>query len=240
MLKKQNPFLSSHGRVLTQCDEFESPLYVRQRTLRDIFRLGNGRARKRTGLPFKRANAACGVIDAASRKYLSMTPEWYPPPTEMFLKIATYANEHGKATDEPYFVLPGEEMSREDSWNRMRAKFTCPHGFTNVWDRPAVRGEERIKANGKAIHPNQKPLDLMQMIIESTTDRGDVVWEPFGGLFGASVAGYQTGRVVYGCEINPKFYEVGVKRFSRQGNLHALPPFLNCLKEPLDALGQTT
>lgn len=72
-----------------------------------------------------------------------------------------------------------------------------PHGVTNVWQRPALRGSERIKTHGtegKAVHLNQKPLDLMTRIVEATTVANEVVWEPFGGLFTGCVAARRLGR----------------------------------------------
>ena len=96
-------------------------------------------------------------------------------------------------------------------WERMRSKFYCPHGYTNVWDRNALRGKERLKApkkDSKAAHLNQKPLDLMKLIIQASSDPGDVVWEPFGGLFSASLAAKATGRKAYGCEIDPVYFNL--------------------------------
>jgi DNA modification methylase len=96
----------------------------------------------------------------------------------------------------------------------MRSKFNCPHGVTNVWQRSPVRGEERVKVDGgRAVHLNQKPLDLMTRIIAATSDPGDVVWEPFGGLFTASLAARALGRKAYAAEIDPTYYQYGVERF---------------------------
>ena len=95
----------------------------------------------------------------------------------------------------------------------MRAKFNCPHGVTNVWERGALRGRERIKINnGKAVHLNQKPLDLMKLIINATSDTGDVVWEPFGGLFSGLFAARHLGRRGFGAEIDWTYFFYGVKR----------------------------
>jgi site-specific DNA-methyltransferase (adenine-specific) len=96
----------------------------------------------------------------------------------------------------------------------MRARFSCPHGVTNVWDRPPIRGAERIKTEaGRAVHLNQKPLDLMARIIEASTEPGDVIWEPFGGLFTGSLAAYQLGRRAFGAEMDSTYFQYGVRRF---------------------------
>jgi site-specific DNA-methyltransferase (adenine-specific) len=60
---------------------------------------------------------------------------------------------------------------------------------------------------------NQKPLDLMDRIIVASTDPGDVVWEPFGGLFTASLAAARLGRAAYGAEIDAAYFGFGAARF---------------------------
>jgi len=171
---------------------------------------------RRTGLPLSRANEACGVRDVAVRKYLDQSHLWYFPPPEMFERLQTYANQHGRSEGRPYFSADGVRPLDAASWEKMRPRFECPHGVTNVWDRPALRGAERIKinGNGRAIHLNQKPLDLMSMIIAASSTEGDVVWEPFGGTFTACLAGVRLGRRCFGAEIDPTYFHYGVQRLT--------------------------
>jgi len=174
---------------------------------------------KRTGLRLKEANVACGVKDAAVRKYLDQGHLWYFPPPETFAKMAIYANEHGKPEGKPYFSANGIEPMSAEEWAKMRAKFYCPHGWTNVWDRPSLKGGERIKVperDSKAAHLNQKPLDLMKNIIEASSQDGDVVWEPFGGLFSASLAAKQIGRRAFAGEIDPAYFQLALTRFTSE------------------------
>lgn len=171
---------------------------------------------KRSGLPMRRANEACGVKDVAVRKYLDQGHLWYYPPPEMFEKMVLYANEHGDPNGKPYFSEDGRTPMTAEDWVRYRSKFNCPMGYTNVWDRGALHGRERVKVpsvSAKAAHLNQKPLDLMRLIIEAASDAGDVVWEPFGGLFSASLAARQTGRRAFSCEVDPTYFQLGVERF---------------------------
>jgi site-specific DNA-methyltransferase (adenine-specific) len=174
---------------------------------------------QRTGLPLRCANEACGVVDAAVRKYLDQGHLWYFPPPEMFEKLQEFANEHGKPEGRPYFSLDGKTLLSGKEWGRMRSKFYCPHGRTNVWSRPPVNGHERIKnEQGKALHLNQKPLDLMTMIIKASSEEGDVVWEPFGGLFTACRAALDIGRKAFGCEINPYYFNAALHRFQTESS----------------------
>ena len=169
---------------------------------------------KRTGLPFKRANDACGVKDAAVRKYLDRGHLWYFPPQDTFEMMAQYANLHGKPEGRPYFSYDGKKPMTSADWASMRTKFNCPHGYTNVWHRGPVNGGERIKSpSGKAAHLNQKPLDLIEQIIAASSDAGDVVWEPFGGLFTGCLAASRLGRKAFGGETDPAYFTLATERF---------------------------
>jgi site-specific DNA-methyltransferase (adenine-specific) len=167
---------------------------------------------RRTGLPLRQANEACGVRDAAARKYFDQGHLWYFPPPEAMRRVAEYANRHGRAEGRPYFSIGGEPVTAQ-AWKRMRSKFNCPFGVTNVWDRGPVQGAERVRIpGGRAVHLNQKPLDLMSLIIAASTDEGDVVWEPFGGLFSAALAARALRRRAFGAEIEPAYFQYGLRR----------------------------
>ncbi|RME55928.1 site-specific DNA-methyltransferase [Candidatus Parcubacteria bacterium] len=167
----------------------------------------------RTGLPLYKANEACGVKNAATRKYLTQCHLWYFPPPEKMEMLAKYANKHGAQTDKPYFSLDGKTPLTAKQWERMRAKWNHVHGATNVWHEPPVRGKERFIRKGmKSLHANQKPLKLMERIIGASTDPGDAVWEPFGGLCSATVAALRMGRECYAAEVNPEYYDVASAR----------------------------
>ncbi len=169
---------------------------------------------RRTGLPLRRANEACGVNNAATRKYFDQGHLWYFPPPEAMLLLGEFANRFGDPAGRPYFSLDGARPVSESEWHGMRAKFNCPHGVTNVWERGAVRGDERVKVEGgRALHLNQKPLDLMTRIIEASSDPGDAIWEPFGGLFTGSLAARQLRRRAYAAELDASYYRYGVQRF---------------------------
>ena len=169
---------------------------------------------KRTGLPLSKANEACGVNNAATRKYLDQGHLWYFPPPGAMQKLCDFANRYGSPAGRPYFSLDGVCPVSDKQWAAMRAKFSCPHGVTNVWERGTVRGEERVTIpGGRAVHLNQKPLDLMHRLVESSTDPGDVVWEPFGGLFTASLAARRAGRRAFAAELDSTYYQYGVERF---------------------------
>ncbi len=173
---------------------------------------------ERTGLPLYKANEACGVKNAATRKYLTKDHLFYYPPPDAFERMVEYANKHGDPSGRPYFSLDGSRPLTREEWQAMRSKFKCELGVTNVWRTQALHGEERVwSRDGKAFHPNQKPLELMRLIIRSTSDEGDVVWEPFGGLCTAAVASLDLGRRCYAAEIDRTVFEMAVDRLRTYG-----------------------
>ncbi|MHA3724228.1 DNA methyltransferase [Leucobacter sp. HY1910] len=181
---------------------------------------------QRSGLPMYLANEACGVKSAASRKWLTADQLWYQPPLEAIELMGRYCDEHGDPDGAPYFAASATECEAardRDALARqaLRRPWTHTHGLTNVWDTPSLRGAERIKTDGKALHPNQKPLELMARLVSATTEPGDVVWEPFGGLASASVAAVEAGRHAYVSESNQRFAQAAQERLtlSRQGLL---------------------
>lgn len=176
---------------------------------------------KRTGLPWRMANEACGVSNAATRKYLTNDHLWYYPPVEAFIKLVDYANRFGKPDGRPYFSIDGKQSLSGEAWSRLRAKFSCDVGITNVWREPQVGGSERIQGerNGmrykfRSLHGSQKPLRFIERIIRACTEEEDVVWEPFGGLCPGAVVAYHFRRRYFGAEIIPEFYAAAVERLA--------------------------
>ncbi|HEY5316272.1 MAG TPA: hypothetical protein VIK18_27330, partial [Pirellulales bacterium] len=90
----------------------------------------------RSGLPLSASNQACGVLNAATRKYLTADHLWYYPPPEAFARLADYANKHGAKEGRPYFSVDGRRPISTAEWSMLRAKFKCESGINNVWREP--------------------------------------------------------------------------------------------------------
>lgn len=180
---------------------------------------------QRSGLPLYLSNEACGVRNAATRKYLTRDWLWYFPPGPMVARMAAYCNKHGFESGRPYFSLDGERSVTAEEWDRMRYPWTHTHGLTNVWTRPPLHDSERLKGSlrrsaprtykptrASATHLNQKPLEFMERLVHATTREGDVVWEPFGGLASASVAAVALGRRAFVAEKDSHFAQIARER----------------------------
>lgn len=74
---------------------------------------------------------------------------------------------------------------------------------------------ERDRKEIPKIHPNQKPIKLLQRLIEIFTDPGDVVIDPCAGSGSTLRAAYTMGRNSYGFEISKEFYIKAVQEMLR-------------------------
>ena len=178
---------------------------------------------RRSGLPWRLANEACGVRNAATRKYLATDHLWYYPPPEAFVQLAEFANRHGKPEGRPYFSPDGEHPFSGPEWARLRSKFFCDVGITNVWREPHVSGRERIQGERQAmrykfrsLHGSQKPLPFMERIVRASTEPGDVVWEPFGGLCPGAIVSHRLQRRCCSAEIVPEFFLAAQQRLAAE------------------------
>lgn len=168
----------------------------------------------RSGLPLRVINSVCEVKDAATRKWFTSSDAWYMPPADAFEKISNYANAYGNRSGAPYFSMDGNRPMTKAEYEKMKPKFHCPVGMTNVWSIPHLCNSERLKNGLKSVHLNQKPLSIMKSIIEMSSDENDVVWEPFGGLCTAAVAATELNRLCYSAEIDACVYSKAVERFN--------------------------
>lgn len=64
-------------------------------------------------------------------------------------------------------------------------------------------------------HPTQKPVRLPERAIKKNCPRDGLVFEPFCGSGSTLIACEQLKRKCYGCELDPKYCDVIVKRWER-------------------------
>jgi len=68
------------------------------------------------------------------------------------------------------------------------------------------------KEKGKHIHPFAKPVPLLEYLINTFSNAGEVVLDPTAGSGSAAVAAINTGRKFIGAEIDRAFHDIAEKR----------------------------
>jgi site-specific DNA-methyltransferase (adenine-specific) len=78
----------------------------------------------------------------------------------------------------------------------------------SVWSMGTPKPVE--KKHGK--HPTQKPIDLLVRIVMASTDKGDIVLDPFTGSSTTGIASYLNGRKFIGVDLEKKYLDLSIKR----------------------------
>jgi len=78
----------------------------------------------------------------------------------------------------------------------------------NVWYFPRVRYRMPEYEN----HPTQKPEALLERIIRTSTNAGDLVLDPFGGSFTTCAVAKRLGRRSIGIEAQEEYVKIGLRR----------------------------
>lgn len=73
-------------------------------------------------------------------------------------------------------------------------------GTSNCLDIPNIIGKKK--------HPTEKPVDLMRIFIENSSNEGDTVLDPFMGSVSTGVACVYTNRNFIGIELDERYFNV--------------------------------
>ena len=84
------------------------------------------------------------------------------------------------------------------------------------WVMPICAGAERLKEDGKKAHPTQKPEALLYRVLLATTEKGDVVLDPFFGTGTTGAVAKRLGREWIGCEREDFYRKVATKRIAKE------------------------
>lgn len=100
------------------------------------------------------------------------------------------------------------KLAREGSW---LPDFLKKPGkqMRSVWAIRTPQASE--KKFGK--HPTQKPLELLKRVILTSTDKGDLVLDPFTGSSTTGLAAYLYERKFVGIDTEKKYLDLSIKRF---------------------------
>lgn len=73
-----------------------------------------------------------------------------------------------------------------------------------------MKGED-----GRNIHDTEKPVDLMKTLILNSSEKGEIVLDPFMGIASAGVAALQVDRSFIGFEIDKKYFDFAENRLKK-------------------------
>ena len=76
------------------------------------------------------------------------------------------------------------------------------------------RNPDIIKANrtNNKLHPTQKPVDLLELFINKSTDENEIILDMFMGSGSTGVACMNTNRKFIGIELDKDYFDIGKNR----------------------------
>ena len=85
----------------------------------------------------------------------------------------------------------------------------------DIWQIPLCQGKERLKnSNGKALHPTQKPEELLKRIILGFSNMKDIVLDPFAGSGTTPYIAKKYNRNYIAIEKDKKYFKAMKKRLN--------------------------
>lgn len=84
----------------------------------------------------------------------------------------------------------------------------------NVWNFPRVR----FKMDEYENHPSQKPESLLERIIKASSNKGDIVLDPFSGSFSTCNVANKLDRKSVGIDLNIEYIKIGIRRLKIDSN----------------------
>lgn len=102
-------------------------------------------------------------------------------------------------------------------WNKGHTwNFSNQKDMHNFIESGICMGSERLKdANGKNLHPTQKPISILEKIIRIASNQNDIVLDCFNGVGSTGVAALKNSRKYIGIEIDKTYMNATEKRLEK-------------------------
>ena len=117
---------------------------------------------------------------------------------DQYLKIRNYLN--NKFLRKEY-----KELRKE--YEELRFTFNLPFGYTDVWDFCVDKN--------RFDHPTQKPISIIKRIISASSNKNDLILDPFAGSGTTAIACHDLDRKFICIEKEPKYHEIATQRYNQ-------------------------
>ena len=97
-----------------------------------------------------------------------------------------------------------EYESLRQEYESLRYVHNLDNDHKNIW--------KSNEHNTGKLHPTQKPIDLLERIIKTSSNKGARVLDMFMGSGSTGVACVNTERDFIGIELNEKYFDIATKR----------------------------
>ncbi len=131
------------------------------------------------------------------------------PPPNLSCRYFTHATE-------TVLWAARSEKSRHCFNYTLMKKANLGKQMQSLWTILPPRSSEKLFGR----HPTQKPIELLERIVLSSTQPGDLVLDPFSGSGTTGIAAARHGRRYIGIELNPDYLELSAQRYMAETHTH--------------------
>lgn len=152
-------------------------------------------------------NLSCRFFTASHETIIWARKEKKAKHTFNYETMKNWTNNYKKKVNKRYLPSDLKDYKKE-IWHEIlheRGK-----QMRSVWAIGTPKPEE--KKYGK--HPTQKPLELLKRIVLASTNKGDIIIDPFTGSSTTGIAAAIHGRKFVGIDTEKKFLDLSIKRFN--------------------------
>ncbi|MBV6621767.1 MAG: site-specific DNA-methyltransferase [Rivularia sp. (in: Bacteria)] len=134
--------------------------------------------------------------------------------------------------------VPQKYQNKKHYRGNRKGELSCNPNGKNPGDIWLFRN---VKHNHEeqTIHPCQFPEDMIARIILSTTNKNDIVLDPYMGSGTVAVVAQDYERYFIGAELEPKYHQVALRRLSKEPDQNECFPNLKTLRDYVEETGET-
>jgi len=172
----------------------------------------------KVGITLDDVNVLVGTASMAGRHYFANS-QWCFPIKEhyermqltfnvVFKKLRTVEEASKMSNSELAEVLRSNYEVLRSNYEDLRRYFSPKQDYTDVWTTNITQSSE------EQFHPTQKPVSIIQRMVESSTKEGDTILDPFMGSGTTGVAALRLNRNFIGIEIDENYFQIAEKRIA--------------------------
>jgi site-specific DNA-methyltransferase (adenine-specific) len=154
----------------------------------------------------------CGVALEVNKYHFLNDIVWFKPNAAPNLSCRFFTASHET------LIWARKEKNGKHVFNYNLMKNGCWEGdslkkegmqMRSVWSIGTPKPSEKVL--GK--HPTQKPIELLKRIVLASTNKGDVILDPFTGSSTTGIATLMNGRKFIGIDKEKYYLDLSIKRF---------------------------
>ena len=147
--------------------------------------------------------------------------------SHVYIFTSWKTDQYVKPVVEKYFAIKNVLVWEKNNWTAgdLEANYATNHEFLlfgHYKQRRLLNGSReasvlhfpRVPENEPNRHPAQKPLPLLEYLIQKSTNEGETVLDCFMGSGSTCVAAKNTGRRYIGIEVSEHWYQIALQRLA--------------------------